>query len=277
MEPRMSRSLGVFLAVLLCSTLAQTGFAMAQQSHSPAHVSCSDGSLQLVGSHTHGKRSACIVRPHHAMVETTYYQNASKVGGSALAAFPEMRLRYGVARHIELFVDPPSEIAKSGLRGTGIYFMSRMGLGAKVELPPLAGIATSFSLESHPPLEAMAYLKTFPLFDMHFDSSVSLQPNFTANVEVGTLAFRQYGLAAHMLGYHDAFSLTHTLGSSFALTGELGSQSRVAFGSTAQTTGTLALSRLVAKHILANVEIGTAFNATGNSKPHYFGATFSIR
>ncbi len=273
----MSRTLGLFLAALLFAATAQTGISVARQSQTTAHVSCSDGSLQLVGSHTHGKRSACIVKPHRAMVETTYYQNASKVGGSALAAFPEMRLRYGLARHIELFVDPPSEIAKSGLRGTGIYFMSRIGLGAKVELPPLQGIATSLSLESHPPLEAMAYLKTFPLFDMHLDSSVSLQPNLTANVEVGTLAFRQYGMASRMLGYHEAFSLTRALGSSFALTGELRSQSRVAFGSAAQSTGTLALSRLVAKHVLANIEIGTAFNATGNSKPHYFGATFSIR
>ena len=273
----MSRSFRLFLASFLFATGALTGLGIAQQSQTTARVSCSDGSLQLVGSHTHGKRSACIVKPHHALIETTYYQNASKVGGSALAAFPEMRLRYGLARHIELFVDPPSEIAKSGLRGTGIYFMSRIGLGAKIELPPFQGMAMSVGFESHPPLEAMAYLKTFPLFDLHLDSSISLRRNLTANIELGTLSFRQYGVASHMLGYHEALSLTHTLGSSFALTGELGSQSRVAFGSMAQSTGTLALSRLVAKHVLANIEIGTAFNATGNSKPHYFGATFSIR
>ena len=81
---------------------------------------CAGSSLQDLASRTHAKATPCVAPRHRFILETTYYQNASRIGGSALAAYPEARIRYGMAPRLELFVDTPSEIAKSGERGRGI-------------------------------------------------------------------------------------------------------------------------------------------------------------
>ncbi len=237
---------------------------------------CSDGSLRAVASRTHTKLTPCVASPHKFVLETTYYQNASRYGGTALAAYPEARIRYGVAAHWELFVDTPSEIAKSGERGRGIYVMTPAGYGVKYEFARLHNVVYSVSAESHPPLGAMQNLNLSPLSDVHLSGNWSGAHG------------REFGFEAGLINYESvqhqhlhatslfAASLTQTIDPLTAVTFELATQSHVYPGSRSQTSGVVSVQRVLSPHLLFNVELGTAFNVSANNKPHYLGAGFTI-
>jgi hypothetical protein len=243
----------------------------AQQAHS-----CSDGSLHAVASRTHTKLTPCVAKPHELVLETTYYQNASRTGGTALAAYPEARVRYGVAPHAELFVDTPSEIAKSGEDGRGIYIMTQTGVGAKVELARVHNVVYSVSAESHPPLGALASLDLVPLSDVHVSANWAAGHRREFALEAGTVnystVFHQHLRATSVV----AGNFTQALNARTAVTLELMSQSHVLSGSRSEHTGVVALQQNLSHRILFNVELGTAFNVCNNTKPHYLGAGFTI-
>jgi hypothetical protein len=83
--------------------------------------------VHAIANPTHdAKVNPCLVGRGHSVIDITYYQNASSVGGTALAAYPEATIRFGIARNLEVFVDAPSDVAKSGLDGHSGSFTSRM-------------------------------------------------------------------------------------------------------------------------------------------------------
>ncbi len=68
----------------------------AHKSPPPAKAVC-DGSLRSLANTSHARMTPCIVRPGRIVIESMYYQNASSVGGTALAAYPEPTFRIGLA------------------------------------------------------------------------------------------------------------------------------------------------------------------------------------
>lgn len=263
---------------ILSAIVLGLAFALISASHARASaaqraVPCTGASLRALGNHTHAKLSPCVAKPHQLIFETTYYQNASKVGGTALAAYPEARLRYGLAPHIEAFVDTPSEIAKSGVGGEGVYVMTHVGAGLKIEVARVRGVVYSLSAESHPPMNALANMQLVPLSDVHMNANWSAS-HMEMGVEFGVLNYAQLNDLGRRSAATAAFSLTRSLDRKTSVTSELGFQSAAALGALAQTSATLSVQRELTPRLLFNVEIGTAFNATGGSKPHYLGAGF---
>lgn len=238
---------------------------------------CAGTSLRSMASHTHSRISACIARPGEVVTETMYYQNASKVGGTALAAFPEARTRYGVGRHLELFLDWPSEVAKSGLRGAGVYYMTQIGVGAKFEFARKAGVDYTITLERRPPMSAFANMDVVPNADVHVDATWAPSRLSTATVEVGAFNYTQRGLRSWThTSPTMALAVTRELDRKTAATFELTEQSVAAFGGSSRTTVTLGLQRLLSKHAQVNLELGSALNATAGSKPHELGFGFIV-
>lgn len=263
-----------FAATLIAASLAIPKPASA--ANGPRALPCDTGSLRSLASRTHTKLTPCVAAPHKFILETTYYQNASRIGGTALAAYPEARIRYGVAPHWELFVDTPSEIAKSGERGRGIYTMTQTGVGAKVDFARIRNVVYSLSVEGHPPLGALANLNLVPLSDVHLSANWTAGHRREFAVETGVInyatVFHNHLRATSLV----AISGTQTLDPLTSVTLELANQSHVYRGSRSQSSGVFSVQRMLSNRVLFNVELGTAFDASANSKPHYLGAGFTI-
>ena len=267
----------VSITLLLAFVAAPTRHADAATSNHPT-TACAGRTLRAVASRTHGKVNACIATLHRFILETTYYQNASRLGGTALAAFPEARIRYGLAPRIEAFVDYPSEIAKSGDRGTGVYFMTGAGVGAKVGLGEFHGAYFSLSGEEHPPLSALANTAIVPDSLYNLYANWSPKRSWLLGASLGSYSYTQSnnGLA-HVVTPTAAFSISHDLNACYGITAELAMQSVAAFGGSEQTTGTIGIQRVVNPRLIFSFELGTAFNASAGSKPHYLGFGFTFR
>lgn len=244
----------------------------------PRAMPCNRESLVSMADRSHTKMSPFVTKRGQLVVETTYYQNASKVGGSALAAFPEARIRYGLLPRVELFVDTPSEIAKSGNHGNGIYYMTQTGYGAKVALATLRAVDFSLTAQSHPPLGALANLNLEPLSDVHLSANWSASAGREFGAELGvlnqhTVHHRGHLRASALL----ALSATQALNERNSLTFELMNQTNVYSRSRSQTSSVVALNRMLSSRMLFNFEVGTTFNEVARSKPHYMGFGFTYR
>lgn len=257
--------------------LAVAAGAVAVPAQAARYDAPCSATLRSVASRSHSRVSACVAQRGQVITETMYYQNASKVGGTALAAFPEARTRYGVAPHLELFFDWPSEIAKSGLRGSGVYYMTQTGIGAKLEFARKAGFDYSLTLERRPPMNAFANMEIVPNADVHVDASWAPTLRSTATLEVGMLNYSQRGVPGWShTSPTAAFEFTHEIDRKTALSFELATQSVAAFGGSARSAVTVGMQRTLSKHAQVNLELGSSFNATAGSKPHELGFGFIV-
>ena len=66
-----------------------------------------------------GITSPCATAPGSVLIEMLYFRNASRVGGTALAAYPLVRIQTGIVRNLEFVLDTPSQVAMSGEAGAG--------------------------------------------------------------------------------------------------------------------------------------------------------------
>ncbi len=225
----------------------------------------------LASSRTHARLTPCTTPRHRVIVETTYYQNASKIGGTALAAYPEVRVRYGLLDRLEAFYDAPSEIAQSGLAGAGIYTMTRGGFGMKYRLFDAGNAAVALSAESHPPLSAFANTELVPLSDVHLSVDWSGAGAMQYTASAGLLNYASTDEPGHRTSPLLALSATRALRGRNFVTAELSLQSAAFLGASAQSGATIAFAHAVSKRLLVNLELGSTFNQSGDSKPHYLG------
>jgi len=208
-----------------------------------------------------------------------YYQNASRVGGTALANFPEATFRIGLTPRVELFIDAPSEVAKSGENGAGVFYFTHPGFGLKAQLSSSSSFASSFSVETRPQLHALAHLSLLPVADATFTGAWMLRrSNIVVTTQTGAFWFRQRGMGhAQRTAATFAVAVTAPIMSKTWVTLQLRSFSVAAINSSAQSSGTVSLQREIGRNVLANVQLGTAFNSAGHSKAHYLGFGFTIR
>lgn len=244
----------------------------------PAKGVC-DGSIRAVANSNHARMTPCLVRRGSVVIETMYYQNASRVGGTALAAYPEATVRIGLGDRLELFIDAPSDVAKSGEGGLGVFYFTHPGFGLKAQLSSGKTFASSVSFETSPPLHALAHLSLIPVANAAFTGSwVSPRSNVVLTAQAGAFWFRQRGM-----GHQQRTAATFAVGVTAPimkrtwLTLQLRSFSVAAMNSSAQSTGTLSVQHEIGRNVLANIQLGTAFNAAGRSKAHYLGFGFTIR
>jgi hypothetical protein len=275
MELRISG--GIAAAFFACSAAALAIDQPAPKGP-PVKAVC-DQSLRSIANTSHARMSPCIVRRGQLVVESMYYQNASSEGGTALAAYPEATFRIGISPRVELFVDAPSDVAKSGTHGEGVFYLTHPGFGLKALLSSSSTFATSISVESSPQLHALAHLSLIPLADATLTASwMPRRSAIVLTAQAGAFLFRQRGM-----GHEQRTAATFALGITAPvmkktwLSLQLNSISTAAMNSPAQSTGTLSLQHEIGRNVLANIQLGTAFNAAGHSKAHYLGFGFTIR
>jgi hypothetical protein len=267
------------LAALCVAALLCVGIAPAAQRARAANVqSLCSGALRNVADKTHAKINACIAPQGRFILQTTYYQNASKVGGTALAAYPEATLRYGLTENVELYMDVPSDIAKSGQRGAGVFYFTHPGFGVKVRLAHAMRSAYAISFETRPPLDAMAHLSLLPQAEAALTGDWRLTSRWSVQAQAGALRFRQRGMPGdEQTAAIFSAAANYDLSKRTTVAVQLRSLSAAAIRSSAQSMGTLGIVQELNDRAIFRVELGTAFNAAGHTKAHYLGAGFTIR
>lgn len=287
------RVLGVIAAVFFAlsgsALAAETPLALVPQAVAAPNPAGSTVSRQIealcgqtvhaIANPTHAKLNACVVPRGQSVIDITYYQNASKVGGTALAAYPEATIRFGVARNLEMFVDAPSDVAKSGLDGLGVFYFTHPGFGLKAQLMQTRVFASSFSVETRPQLNALSHMSLVPLAEAALTGSwAPPRSNLILTAQGGAFWFRQRGMGhAQRTSATFALAVTAPVAHKTWLTLQLRSISAAAMNSAAQTSGTLSVQHEFGRNVLISAQLGTAFNAAGHSKAHYLGFGFTIR
>jgi hypothetical protein len=269
------RSFGALcVAVFLVS-----GAASATQKSNATNVQqlCS-GALRNIADKTHAKINACIAPRKRLILQTTYYQNASKEGGTALAAYPEATLRYGLAENVEFFLDIPSDIAKSGQKGAGVFYFTHPGYGIKVRIAHTMRSAYAISFETEPPLDAMAHLSLLPQAETDLNGEWRLTSRWSVQAQIGALRFRQRGMEGdQQTATIFSAAANYDLSKRTTVAVQLRSLSAAAIHSSAQSMGTLGIVQQLDDRLIFRIELGTSFNAAGHTKAHYLGAGFTIR
>ena len=268
---------GIAAAFFLCAVPALAVEQPAPKGP-PVKAVC-DQSLRSIANTSHARMSPCIVRRGRIVIETMYYQNASSVGGTALAAYPEATFRIGLSPRVEFFVDAPSDVAKSGSNGEGIFYVTHPGFGLKAELSSSSTFASSLSVETRPQLHALAHMSLLPLADATLTGAwMPRHSHLVITGQAGAFLFRQRGMGHEQrTAATFAIGITAPINTKTWLTLQLRSFSIAAMNSSAQTSGTLSLQHEIGRNVLANLQLGTAFNAAGHSKAHYLGFGFTIR
>ncbi|HEX8805584.1 MAG TPA: hypothetical protein VF741_01500 [Candidatus Aquilonibacter sp.] len=216
----------------------------------------------------------CVVKTHRVAISTTYYQNASRVGGTALAGYPLLRAVYGVAPNAELFYDAPNELAVSS-HGAH-YEMVHSGIGAQGTIAQTGDMALMLTAESRPPLSPLANLYVSPLADVHATATWSTLDGSDIAAQVGTLNYIATNRGHRRSSMFDTLSATTPIATGTWLAGEIGTQSNATYASAGQTRGTASIKRSIGNDALFKVDLGTTLNASGGSKPHYLGAGFTF-
>lgn len=218
----------------------------------------------------------CHAALHHFELEAGYYQNASRVGDTNVAGYPEMRLDYGVVPNVELFYDPPSEIAKS-VFSAPTYFMTSPGYGFRYATSPVAGSEYTVTGEIAPPNSALANPLLLSRSALDFAGYWPSGNSFEYSADVGMLSFSEIDRRLRRSSPVGGLSFAQAFGTKTALTAAIQLQSRSFFDAGAQTSGIVGLQHELSQETLFEVQAGSAFNATAHSKPHYLGFDVAVR
>jgi hypothetical protein len=201
-------------------------------------------------------------------------QNASVYGGTALAAYPFLSLRTGIAKNLELIVQSPSQIAESGLRGAGLYPRTHAGYGLRYTVAQSQRFGLAVLAESMPPLSPFSpptQTQSKYLFGMTAEYVVSpkVALGLTATAtSSGTAGFER------ILPTSTA-KIAYNVTPKTQISTDLGLQETM-FGGHAQSFGSIMLDQRLSKHVNFNVGLGTAFNPVANAKAHYLASGFNF-
>ena len=262
------------LAAFLLMLTAALGACVAAASAEDVSLGICSTDRSAIYDDISGIWSPCAT-PHGAVVaEATYMQNASAVGGTALAAYPMLTLRTGVLRNLEFVFDSPSQIAESGLHGIGLYPRSHLGYGLRYTAAQSDRMAIAIVTEVQPP--------GFQLSPNHAQSRYVF--GLTSEYEITTrlnLGFTSLGTASGKAGVvrvlpSGAFTADYSLSTATQLSTDLGTRI-LARRSPAQSFADVAVSEMLSKNLAFKLGVGTTFNSNSNTKPHYLAAGFNYR
>jgi hypothetical protein len=263
-----------FAFFVLVLGLALPAFA-APESFAVSDAVCASQNPAFIEDDISGFTAPCAAAPGTLTIESLYFQNASRVGGTALAAYPLVRLRTGVTHHLELVLDPLSQVAESGLHGVGLYPITRFGYGANYTLAATTNTASGLGVEVQPPnsLFNVNDRQSKFIFDYTFAYRVSRRVSLSA-IATGAsshiVGFGVFTPAAAIRGAFDADARTQ-------ISTDLGER-LVAHGMRGQSFSDLALHRKLRKNITYTLGVGSTFNGfTSIGKAHYLASGFNFR
>ena len=220
-----------------------------------------------------GIAAPCVAAPGTLIVETLYYQNASRIGGTALAAYPLFRLRTGILRRLEVVVDAPSQIAESGLHGIGLYPTTHFGYGFNYTVASSSRMAAAIGVEALPPNSRFSVSETQARYVLDMTAGFRLTTHSTLSAIATGASSLSVGLqridpAAAVRYAYDTSSTTQ-------VSTDVGERI-VARHAVAQSYGDIAINQRLRKNITFDVGLGTTFNMVSNAKAHYLASGFNL-
>jgi hypothetical protein len=237
---------------------------------------CSSADLAQVENRPNVDWSACVVELDETLLETGYYQNASSVGASAIAEYPNAQVRTGVASNLELVLNPPTQVDVSGNRGKGFFSLSDPGVGFKYQVADNATGAVDFGGEIRPPSTATSF-RWQPEYQFQADSSQQVGRKLLATIGLGVVDDGRFSAVTPgkpALRTSAALGLAASHGTNVSV--ELVDQASVAKSLHGQTSGNLTLHEAIAKRVVFDLDGGQTFNTSAHSRPHYIGAGFAF-
>ena len=218
--------------------------------------------------------SPCALAPGKIAVDAVYLQNASNVGGTALAAFPMVRLRGGIAPRVQLLVDAPAQIAESKPGGGGNWPITHAGYGVDYTFLQTRRMVVALQTEVLPPGTPWVPSQSQPKYQLGLASDFRLTPRFTAGVTVTGRSSGEVGFERVLpgLGVRTAFDASPAM----QIVTDLGSRITDRH-LVAQSIGDIGVNERLSKNMIFNVGLGTSFNAVGNQKLHYLASGMSYR
>lgn len=248
---------------------------------------CSDASLLPIVNRPSDAWSPCVVGDDGVLLESGYYQNASSVGGSAIAEYPDAELRVGFARALEVMLDPETQIDRSGNHGKGFFTTSDPGLGLKWQLADQPNGAYDFGAEVNPP-ETAASFPWQPKYRFGLDSSERVTKRWRTDLGLNLVDDGRIddgrlddgrdvaALARSTPALRSTAGLGLAASDDSLFSVELSDQSSVARSLRGQSFGHLAWRQALSRRILVDVEGGQTFNTSAHTRPHYIGAGLSL-
>jgi hypothetical protein len=235
---------------------------------------CSGPNLLLLGDPTGANPAECALRPGAILIESLYYQNASQVGGTALAAYPMLSIRAGVSPRFTAELNLPSQIAESGLAGAGLYPRSRGGVGINYAVAQdfRHMIAVDADVEAPDSLYAPNEL-TQPRYRVGASTIFALRHGAFLNASFALSSSEQVG-----------FNRVHPM-EKVGIALPLNPRTIVSIGlgnrvitrqASSQSFADVWVSRLLRRNLSFGVGLGTAFNAVQDTKAHYLAAGFDF-
>ncbi len=220
-----------------------------------------------------GVASPCAAAPGTLLVEMLYFQNASRVGGTALAAYPLFRLRTDIVKGLEAVIDTPSQIAESGLHGIGLYPTTRLGYGLNYTFVSDARLAAGVGVEVLPPSSRFTVNEAQPRYITDLTAGYRLTPRATVSAMAtgtssSTAGFERVTPAFALRGAYNTSATTQ-------ISADLGER-LVERRSASQSYGDLAVSERLRKNVTFAVGLGTTFNPVSDAKAHYLASGFDF-
>lgn len=248
---------------------------------------CTDATLLPIVNRPSDAWSPCVVADDGVLLESGYYQNASSVGGSAIAEYPDAELRVGFAPDLELVLDPQTQIARSGNYGKAYFTTSDPGLGLKWQLADRPNGAYDFGAEVNPPGTAASF-PWQPKYRLGLDSSERITKRWRTDIGLNLVGDGRiedgriddgrtvdaYARSTPALRSTAGLGLAPSDDSLFSL--EVSDQSSVARSLRGQAFGHLAWRQALSRRVLVDVEGGQTFNTSAHTRPHYIGAGLSL-
>jgi len=255
--------------VLLAAMLAVTPAVAAD-----ADAICAPTNAPVFEDTIGGITSPCATAPGTLVVETTYMQNASQIGGTALATYPTITLRTGIVQNLAFVLDPPSEVAQSGVRGLGVYVPTHLGYGLSYTAAQTGRMALAVFTSVLPPVNRFAPSLTQSRYALGLSSAYTVGSKFN-------VGFSGQGTSSATRGFgriqpDGALSAAYDPSAQTQISTDLGT--RVSGRkSLSQSYSDVAVDESLAKHFVFKVGIGTTFNPVANAKPHYLASGIDYR
>jgi hypothetical protein len=221
-----------------------------------------------------GITSPCATAPGSVLIEMLYFQNASRIGGTALAAYPLVRIQTGIVRNLEFVLDTPSQVAMSGEAGAGLYPTTHAGYGLNYTFASNARSAASFGMELVPPSSRFVVDPSQSKYLLTASYGYLIGPRTTLTASAtGTLS-REVGF--NRIKPAATVRLAYDLSPKTQLSGDFGARI-VTRGTVAQSYGDVAINQRLHKDVTFAVGLGTTFNSVSNAKAHYLASGFNVK
>jgi hypothetical protein len=259
--------------VFLCGILFAVIVSPARAAQTDSFGICSEDSSATYDD-VSGIWSPCATPRGSVLAEATYLQNASSVGGTALAAYPMLTLRTGVLRNVEFVFDSPSQIAESGLHGIGLYPKSHLGYGLRYTAAQTQRTALAVVMEVQPQEFQFSPNRSQSRYVLGFTSEFAVSRKLSVGLSSLGTASAKDGVVRILPS--SAVTTTYSLTPTTQLSTDLGTriQGRKA---SAQSFSDVSITELLRKNLAFKLGLGTTFNSSMNTKPHYLAAGFNYR